>query len=366
MKTLLILGSKEYPMGLNKGYDLPSGGIEVYVQNIVKYLNRTYKIKIISAWFPNTKKYEKFDNIEVYRVKRIPGKFIRGITFPLFSFFKALFLDFDLIIANGPLPSFFAYILSKIKNKKYIAYSHGFVTEQKEIPFLFRKIVDYLENIAFSKANKLILVSEKEKKFFEKKLKNSENIFLLKHGVNFEKFSKIKRKQKNEYKNILFVGRLVPVKNIENLIKSLKYVNKKINCYIVGDGQDKKRLKKIAKEENKKIIFTGFKGDISDYLSNADVFVLPSISEASGIAVLEAMSAKVPVITTDLGLYPKDIYLSAGKGEPKEIAKSINKIFSNIKYRNKIIKNAYEYVKKYSFKNVTKKLNVQLEKIFNE
>ena len=70
MKKILILGSKEYPMGINKGYDLPSGGMEVYTENIVKHLKKDFDITIVSAWFPGAKRYEEIDGVKVYRVKR--------------------------------------------------------------------------------------------------------------------------------------------------------------------------------------------------------------------------------------------------------------------------------------------------------
>ncbi|MBE0534400.1 MAG: glycosyltransferase family 4 protein [Phycisphaerae bacterium] len=50
-----------------------------------------------------------------------------------------------------------------------------------------------------------------------------------------------------------------------------------------------------------RVLFAGFRGDVATVLSVFDVLILPSVTEACPMAVLEAMAMKVPVVATDVG-----------------------------------------------------------------
>lgn len=90
------------------------------------------------------------------------------------------------------------------------------------------------------------------------------------------------------------VGRLVKYKRFDLLIEAFIRLDKKL--IIIGDGAERKRLEKIAKN-NDNIIFTGFLNSekISNYISNARAFVFSSV-EDFGIAPVEAQSCGTPVI----------------------------------------------------------------------
>jgi len=104
---------------------------------------------------------------------------------------------------------------------------------------------------------------------------------------------------------ILFLGRMEKVKRIEWLIKAFeRNQNKNIKLVIAGDTKDeayKKSLHQLA-GLNENIIFTGFvSGKLKEeLLSNARVFVLPSISEGMPTALIEAMSYGKVCLASDL------------------------------------------------------------------
>ncbi len=364
---VLILGSKEYPVGINKGYDLPSGGMEVYVENLVNHLRKYFKIKIISAWFPGSKKYEKEGNVEIYRIKRIPGKIIRGLTFPMFSFFKAIPMRFDIVIANGPVTTFFAYVLARLKGKRIIAIPHGIASSQKEHPLIVRLLVKYLaEKFAYKRVDALVFLSKSEMKDYIKRFGRPKNPVVIEQGIDLSKF-KLKRRKKGKEKVILFVGRLVRVKGVEYLIRSLKYLDVPYVCYIVGDGPERKMLEKLAKDLDVNVKFFGFRTDVEIFLSEADVFVLPSLSEGFPITVLEAMAARVPVVITKLNLPLTDKeVMFVRKKDPKDIARGIRKVLIDKGLRQRLVKNAYNFAKKHSFESVALKYRELIEKLSKE
>lgn len=115
-------------------------------------------------------------------------------------------------------------------------------------------------------------------------------------------------KTKLEQFEIVYVGRLEVVKNVENLIKAFANSNNSnAHLTIVGDGRERKNLEDMSLklDINSKITFTGFSSEPSKYLSNAALFVLPSFSEGFGIAAAEAMFLKIPVLCSNVGGIPE-------------------------------------------------------------
>ena len=102
---------------------------------------------------------------------------------------------------------------------------------------------------------------------------------------------------RNRVKNFIYVGRLIPVKNLELLVHVF---NKKTNLHltIIGFGMLEDELKAIA---NENISFTGAIDNkkLPAYYQQADVFILPSKSEPWGLVVEEALNNGTPVIVSD-------------------------------------------------------------------
>lgn len=114
-----------------------------------------------------------------------------------------------------------------------------------------------------------------------------------------------------ETKVILTVSRLSAEKNLDHLIKAFLLVNSKLKdsvLIIAGDGNDRERLKKLAKELRiaQRVKFVGERKDVEKFYTIADVFVLPSRYEGFGQVLLEAMAFGVPVIGLKAD-YPKVI-----------------------------------------------------------
>jgi glycosyltransferase involved in cell wall biosynthesis len=102
------------------------------------------------------------------------------------------------------------------------------------------------------------------------------------------------------------VARLIPAKGLDVLIDAVPMVLREFpdtKFMIVGDGPVKSAL--VAKASNlkcdKNIIFVGHSEYIWYYYRAFDIFVLPSLSEGLGIALLEAMAMGKPVIASDIG-----------------------------------------------------------------
>lgn len=97
--------------------------------------------------------------------------------------------------------------------------------------------------------------------------------------------------QLKDKKVILFVGRLVKLKNVHTLIEVFTEINlPNTNLVIVGTGEEEENLKRLA-ANNSNIIFTGrLEGEeLYAWYNIAEIFVLPSIQEAFGAVTNEAL-----------------------------------------------------------------------------
>ncbi len=94
---------------------------------------------------------------------------------------------------------------------------------------------------------------------------------------------------------ILFVGRLQARKRIDSLLRACAQIDSKPRLVIVGDGPERKRYEKLAKQLYPSAEFVGAKygAELKPYFMEADLFVLPG---TGGLAVQEAMSYGLPVI----------------------------------------------------------------------
>ncbi len=131
----------------------------------------------------------------------------------------------------------------------------------------------------------------------------------------------------------------------------LKREGYSLNYWFAGEGSQRETLQaqavKLGLGEN--ISFLGFIPEIQKFLSQIDIFVLPSLYEGLGISVLEAMAAGKPVVVTRVGGLSE--LVESGKSgwlvppaDPKALAASIAKLAREHDLRAGMGKNAIERV----------------------
>lgn len=138
-------------------------------------------------------------------------------------------------------------------------------------------------------------------------------------GVDLSRFRPMSQKQSREHlgygeeKNILFVGRLEPLKGLDNLFRAVASLenSSSIHLNIVGgdkNSQEKTRLKMLAAEMNIEgsVRFIGpvAQDELPVHYGAADVCVLPSHYESFGLAALEAAACGRPVVASEVGGLP--------------------------------------------------------------
>lgn len=113
----------------------------------------------------------------------------------------------------------------------------------------------------------------------------------------------------NGEKLLIHVSNFRPVKRVEDVIEVFERVRREVDCrlLLVGDGPDKHRLEELCRRKDicHDIKFLGKVRDTERLLSISDLFLLTSEFESFGLAALEAMAAKVPVISSNTGGTPE-------------------------------------------------------------
>jgi glycosyltransferase involved in cell wall biosynthesis len=100
-------------------------------------------------------------------------------------------------------------------------------------------------------------------------------------------------------------GHLYLIQSAAGLLKEYP----RLKFLIVGDGACRRELEAYAAELGirNSLRFLGLRKDVAQLLSVMDIFVLPSLYEGLGIAVLEAMARSLPVVATRVGGVPEII-----------------------------------------------------------
>lgn len=207
--------------------------------------------------------------------------------------------------------------------------------------------------------------------YTKRRLENfASNIRVISTGIDIDRFrnadgEKI-RKEYEDKKLILHVGRIVKEKNIDIIIDAAPYIIKKMDAIfiIVGEGPAKKELiEKVRRRGLEKyFVFTGFVNDdeLPCYYKASDVFVFPSTYETQGIVAFEAMASGVPIVAARAKAIPNFIrdgyngYLF----NPYDARELAEKVLMAMDNQNKkiIVKNAMEFVKRYSIEKMAEKL----------
>jgi glycosyltransferase involved in cell wall biosynthesis len=166
-----------------------------------------------------------------------------------------------------------------------------------------------------------------------------------------ENRSVISNHQSSDHLTVGTVCRLDKTKDLFTFLKAIQIVSdtlSNINFIIWGEGPLKRCLQSYAKELkiDERLIFAGYESNINYCFSVLDIFVLPSILENFSLSLLEAMSAGLAIIATNIGGNPEAVTnnKSAILIPPRDhvnLAKGIIRFATNRKLREKFGMSAF-------------------------
>ena len=138
---------------------------------------------------------------------------------------------------------------------------------------------------------------------------------------------------------IATVARLSPEKGIASLLQAvaeLRRSSPKFHLLIIGEGDLHSRLETEAAtlDLQEQIHFLGFRPDVLDWVASSDIFVLPSLAEPFGIALVEAMALSKPTVAVCIG-GPLEIVENGVTGllvppaDPHSLAQAIQRLLEH-------------------------------------
>ena len=186
-------------------------------------------------------------------------------------------------------------------------------------------------------------------------------IELVKHPLEYNSVCQRSTMAKQEERIITHISNFRKVKRIPDVIKIFDKIQQTLpaKLMMVGDGPEKVKAEQLCEKLGitDKVIFFGNSNEIDSILSNSDLFLLPSETESFGLAALEAMAWRVPVISSNTGGLPEvnfegvSGYLS-NVGAFNEMAENAIKILSNKETLNAFKENALSVAKQFDIHNV--------------
>lgn len=179
---------------------------------------------------------------------------------------------------------------------------------------LKRKLYIFLEKLASRRRDLILVLGEREKEAaLNFKIAAPEKILTVPHSnlSSVEFLEKDKAKEAlglpKTRKIIGTIANFYPAKGLSYLISAAKEISGDYFFSIIGDGFLKEELVSQIKNSGLSdcFILHGEKPFAAKYLNAFDIFVLPSIKEGMPFAILEAMSAGLPIVATDVGSVPE-------------------------------------------------------------
>jgi glycosyltransferase involved in cell wall biosynthesis len=214
----------------------------------------------------------------------------------------------------------------------------------------------------FCKSTRFIVLSDSWKKYYIDNLGLSEKqTIVLPNPVKFP--LEIPQRINNQKVNFLFLGRIGKRKGAFDLIEAFAAIpeDKKSQAQLImaGDGEGKKAreiVKNLNLDRYVKILDWVDERERDALLATANAFVLPSYNEGLPMALLEAMSWELPVITTPVGGIPEVVIphqngLLVKAGDVRELSQAMQSLICDRESITRLGKNARDSVKCFDVKN---------------
>lgn len=258
----------------------------------------------------------------------------------------------DVILTHYTRPFLIGGIISSLRNIPIIHNEHS-STHYKN------KAAIFVSRLFYRKSKLIICNSQHTASSIENKFGNNlkYKIRVVYNPVNKRVISceadifRDKLSIKKDTLVITHVGGLLPERDQKTLIKAFFLIQKQFPnsvLLIVGKGPCEEELKLLANSNhvNSNIIFFGYSNEIGNILEISNIYVNPTLDEGFGIAVVEAMLQKIPVVLSNAGAHPELIRdklegLLYKGGDERSLFNSVAELINNRELYNTIKLNAY-------------------------
>ena len=336
---------------------------EIEVYNILaEHFNKIY---IFSAGNKEELKYQKYlkPNIKIIHNN---SKYKGRLYYFLLPFFhkktikKCSFFKTNQMLGSQALVIIKLFINKKAKIISRTGHQLSFVRKNKKqrLGYLYALLLEFF---TYKICDKALVTSKQMRDSIVKNYKiKKDKVEIIANYINTETFSPNPNIKKYSDR-IIYIGRIIPQKNLPNLIKALKNTN--VTLDLIGNKTDTSGLEKLAKNLGVKINFPLSNvpnNEIPDILNKYKIFILPSKWEGMPKTLLEAMSCGLSCIGTNVE-GTKEVIRSGENGilaqtNPESLREKILKLISDELLQKKLGENARQFIlNNYSIENEIKK-----------
>lgn len=331
------------------------GGVETHLDDLIdagrdkgyKFVVLTYQPLVTKA---KGKMVEQGNNYKIFRIPWLrmnlflilekypflefiylfPGLFVLGFIYLLLNRSKI-----STIHAQGLVAGAIGVILSKVFNIPVIISTHSIYSFPTGS--LYSKFVKML----FDNCKKVLTLSKQSQEEIIKLGVSGEKTAVFRYWIDQKVFKVMNQSEARKALNIspdslicLFVGRLLEVKGLRELLGAIRLSRKDITYMIVGDGPMAKEIQTEAQSSSNLI----FRGKVENkklylYYNAADVLIVPSTHEEGfGRVILEALSCGLPVIASNRGGIKESLTKETGiliDISASNIAKAVENFFTD-------------------------------------
>ena len=328
------------------------GGVETFERN----LKKIFKDLKIFAVKRKEKKYFIVDDVIELDNKNIKFRILRKL-FGKERIIRKILKDigYDILICNSPRDLRYSK-----KDCNLILVQHWNFEIYKERIFINR---EFLINEIRDKVKYFIFLSEYDKERFIKEINfPREKSIVIRHTCEIE----LLKNKKEKNRNLIMICRLDNNhKRIDLSINAMKKLQDfKLNIY--GDGEDKKYLETLIKENNLKNVFLhGGTNQVKEKLDENGIFIMTSDFEGYGITNIEAMRRGLPIILRNTFDAAQDIAQDNGVLLEKEwdedkFVEAVREVYDNYEYYSE---NSLKMGKRHDFEVIKKEWDKLFESI---
>jgi len=304
------------------------GGQEKRTIRLINHLDKKYKVFFVAQPDSNIVKHKDEINAEVIPLKM--GQIYNPITILKLAWIVRK-NHISLISTHSGKDAWLGAIVGKITDVPVIRTRH------------------LLTKINSPKSYNLSTITVAVSKQVENYLKSMgvKNTTTIYTGIDTDLYKpnnlKKLRKEYNISDDTIVIGIVAVLraaKRHKDLIEAVSQIDRNIKLIIVGDGPQWDNLQNLIKEKHleDKVIMTGQRDDVPEILSDFDIFVLPSSEEALGTSILEASSAGVAIVGSDVGGIPECVKEDKNGllFEPKNVEDLKNKLLMLIDDKDRL------------------------------
>lgn len=337
LKKIVVTGTRGIPYVM--------GGVETHCEELFPLVAQSgYDVTVIRRSNYVSDECPEWNGVKLVNVPSPKKKSFEAIIHTFRAINKAKKLGADVVHIHAIGPAMLAPY-AKLRGMKVVFTHHGPDYDRDKWGFAAKSMLKFGERMGCMFSDEVIVISNVIKKLIAQKYNRTEHVHLIFNGVpdadfvDFPDYFSELGIEPEHY--VLGMCRFVPEKNLHHLVEAFakyksRYPDANVKLVLAGDTDFEDdysiSLKRMAKENG--VVLTGFvKGKkLHSLLTHASCYVLPSSHEGLPIALLEAMSYKLPVIVSDIPAnkeihLPEEDYFHVG--DVDQLSSKLDKLLSS-------------------------------------